>query len=270
MNEKVLIQLAESLAQEHSRQGGGGDPVRAFNDYDVIYIEDDFDDDFEGLLRYKDSEFQVFVNTGCQHSRTVGRKYFTAAHELGHFTIPQHREDIRNGTGLHKSVTGFESKLPMEREADIFASHFLIPSNVLINHCGTGAWGAKEILDVAAYFQTSVTCAALRCQTTLPGNSTLIAWTPQKVRWQRMNRDLWFELPARTIRTFDQLLKGSATERLLNGEKAGVMGYLQAGTTRSSWFPRIAPWSSTNDLLIEEAIPLGQYGVLTLLRPDIY
>jgi len=267
MNDAHIIHLAESLAKEHFGAYGGGDPIKAFNDYDVIYVEDDFGEDFEGLLYYKDNLFGALVNTGHDHSRSIGRRRFTGAHEYAHYSIAAHREAIRSGTGMHKSISGFESRLPMEREADIFASHFLLPTKKLVKFCGKGSWGAKEILDVADSFQTSITCSALRCQAALAGNSTLIMWTPDKVRWQRMDRDWWFELPARTIRTVDKLLKGSATERALNGEDPGENRFLQAGTTRASWFPRIAPWSKINDILIEEAIPLGQYGVLTILRP---
>ena len=268
--DQTIIHLAEALAGEYFFNRSNVDPYEVFDDYEVICIEDDFGDDFEGLIRFKDGEYQVFVNRGHLSSRTVGRKRFTAAHELGHCMIAEHRSAIRSGNGVHKSISGFESKLPMEREADIFASHFLIPSNKLLKFCGKGIWGATEILDVAEHFKTSVTCAALRCQSTLPGHSTLVLWTKEKVRWQRMDRDWWFELPAKTIRTADKLIVGSATERVLNGEELNGAEYLQAGTTRSTWFPRIAKWSGENDLLIEEAIPLGSYGVLTLLRPDSF
>jgi len=267
MNEDI-IKLAENLAETHKDLGGGGDPHIGFKDYEVDLVEDDFDDAFEGLLRYQDSEFQVFINTGHDHSRTIGRRRFTTAHEFGHFNIKSHRDSIRSGKGTHFSKTGFQSREPMEREADIFAAHFLVPTMILQKRYMSIGWGAKEILDVHKHFQTSVTCAALRCQAALPGNSTLILWGKTEVRWQRMNNDWWFELPARSIRNCDLLAKGSATEKVLNGASIPEEGYLMTGTTRAHWFPRIAPWSCKNDILIEEAISLGEYGVLTILRPD--
>jgi Zn-dependent peptidase ImmA (M78 family) len=267
MNYERIIELAESLAEEHCMKRGG-DPHIAFRDYEVMVVEDDFGNDFEGLIRFKDNEYQVFVNSGHNAARTIGRRRFTAAHELGHFSISEHRDAIRTGSGVHKSKTGFATNEPMEREADIFASHFMIPSKILLKHHSNEKWGADVILNIANLFETSITCAALRCQYTLPGNSTLILWNSDNVRWQRMNKDWWFQLPSRTIRNSDQLAKGSATEVLLNGGNIPECGYLRRGTTRSAWFPRVAPWTSINDVLIEDAIPLGSYGVLTLLRPD--
>jgi len=267
MNENI-IQLAENLAEAHKGLGGGGDPHIGFRDYEVDVVEDDFDDAFEGLLRYKDGSFQAFINTGHDRSRTKGRRRYTAAHEFGHFSIKSHRDSIRSGKGTHFSKTGFQSREPMEREADIFAAHFLVPTKVLQKRYKTTDWGAKEILDVHKDFQTSITCAALRCQAALPGNSSLILWGKTEVRWQRMDNDWWFDLPARSIRNSELLAKGSATEKVLNGAPIAEDGYLMTGTTRAHWFPRIAPWSSKNDILVEEAVSLGEYGVLTILRPD--
>lgn len=264
-----IIDLAEELASQHRGQGGGGDPKAAFADYEVPVAQADFGDAFEGLLRFENGEYQVFINTGDESDpRTIGRQNFTAGHEFGHYSIPKHRTAIRKGNGAHKDITGFASSEPMEREADIFAAHFLIPTKELQRRYRLPSWGAREILDAAKHFGTSITCAALRCQASLPGDSSLILWGPNNVRWQRMNRDWWFQLPARSIRNTDQLAKGSATEQLLSGAEIPDCGYVSRGTTRSAWFTRILPWSNNNTILIEEAIPLGAYGTLTLLRPD--
>ncbi|MBR9871480.1 MAG: ImmA/IrrE family metallo-endopeptidase [Gammaproteobacteria bacterium] len=269
MNSDPIIELAEGLADAHRGNGGGGDPIVGFRDYEVIVAHGDFGDDFEGLLRFRDGEFQAFVNSGSDSDpRTAGRQNFTAAHEFGHYSIQAHRDAIRSGKGCHKDVTGFMSREPMEREADIFAAHFLMPTRELQKRYRAPQWGAKEILDAAGYFGTSITCAALRCQAAMPGDSTLVLWGPKYVQWQRMNRDWWFELPVRSIRNADQLAQGSATEQLMAGADIPECGFITTGTTRSAWFRRVSSWSSNNSILIEQAIPLGSYGVLTLLRPD--
>lgn len=270
MEAEQIAELAEHLASaHHNKSGGGGDPLCAFNDYDVPVIHGDFADAFEGLLRFADGEFQVFINTGQERHRSDGRRRFTAAHELGHYSLPAHREGIRSGKLVHKSKTGFESRELIEREADIFASHFLMPTAELRKRYPHRDWGAKEILNAHRHFDTSVTSAALRCQSSLNGNSTVIYWRDGKVAWQRMNRDWFFELPARSIRSADFLPTGSATELALRGAAhVPECGYTTTGTTRSRWFRRVADWSTDNDILIEEAIWLGSFGVLTILRPD--
>lgn len=264
-----IIALAEALAEDHRETYGGGDPHKGFRDYQVVVAEQDFGDAFEGLLRYRDDEYQVFINCGSEvMPRTIGRKRYTAAHEFGHYSIRAHREAIRMGHGLHKDGTGFASSAPMEREADVFAAHFLVPTAKLKKRYRQDNWGAKEILDAAQFFGSSITCAALRCQASLAGNSTLIYWGPTHVRWQRMNSDWWFELPAKSVRNADQLIKGSATEEILNGAPMPACGYISRGTTRSAWFKRVSSWSNSNSILVEEVISLGSYGHLTLLRPD--
>jgi len=264
-----IIELAEGLADQHKGLSGGGDPFIAFNDYEVPVAQDNFGNAFEGALRFHGDEFQVFVNTGnLNDPRTSGRRHFTGAHEFGHYSIKEHRKAIISGDGFHKDVTGFASKNPMEREADIFASHFLVPTKTLKKRCRNDDWGAAEILDVATHFGTSITCAALRCQSSLSGNSTLILWGPTHVRWQRMNHDWWFQLPARSIRNINELISGSATEELMNGAEVPECGFFSRGTTRSAWFKRVADWSAKNTILIEHVIPLGAYGYLTILRPD--
>lgn len=268
MDVDAIVQLAENLSgQYRAARGAGGDPEVAFNDCEVPLAEGDFGSAFEGLLRFESGEFQVFINS-VSGRVSDGRRRFTIAHELGHYSIQAHRDGIRSGQLVHRSETGFHSIKRIEREADIFAAHFLIPTAELKARFRGRAWGAADILEVHRHFRTSVECAALRCQAALPGNSTLIRWEEGRVSWQRMNRDWWFDLPAKSIRTASRLARGSATDRLLRGVEVSENGYLSNGTTRSQWFPRVADWSNDNDVLIEEAISLGSFGVLTLLRPD--
>lgn len=270
MNAEEIIELAENLStQHHNSIGGGGDPYAAFSDYEVVVAEDDFAGSFEGLLRYHDGEFQTFIDTSHERNKNLGRRRFTVAHEFGHFSIPAHRHGIRHGHLLHRSQVGFESRERIEREADIFAAYFLIPTDELRKLCENGDWGAKEILKAARHFNSSITAAALRCQASLGGYSTLILWQGETVVWQRTNRDWWFELPARAIRCANRLARDSATDLLVRqNATAPESGFLSNGTTRSQWFPRVADWSRDNAILVEYAIPLGSFGVLTLLRPD--
>ncbi|ACV25473.1 ImmA/IrrE family metallo-endopeptidase [Kangiella koreensis] len=269
INPEHIIEFAEGLAEQHKGKSGGGDPFIAFNDYEVPVAQANFNDAFEGLLRFHDEEFQVFINTGSAGvPRTIGRCRFTGAHEFGHFSISEHRNAIMLGDGFHKDITGFSSRNPMEREADIFAAHFLVPTKALQKRYRNQDWGAKEIIDAARHFETSITCAALRCQSSLPGNSALVLWGPTHVRWQKMDYNWWFELPAKSIKNADELIPGSATEELLRGGVVPECGYLSRGTTRSAWFKRVANWSARNTILLEQAIPLGDYGCLTILRPD--
>lgn len=44
--------------------------------------------------------------------------------------------------------------------------------------------------------------------------------------------------------------------------------FFRNGTTASAWFPFIQPGTTLDVILIEEAMPIGKYGVLTVLYPE--
>ncbi|MFW6146033.1 MAG: glycoside hydrolase family 3 N-terminal domain-containing protein [Planctomycetota bacterium] len=56
------------------------------------------------------------------------------------------------------------------------------------------------------------------------------------------------------------------TRRALAGEDPPAEGWFTAGATASTWFPGVAPGDRRDLLLIEQAIGLGRFGVLTSLR----
>lgn len=264
METEQIIDMAEAMADIHRGRYLGGDPLTAFKDLGVSFVQRDFPDPFDGLLRYKRGSFEVFVNT--DHARTSGRRRFTAGHELGHFSLPLHRKGILQGTLLHQSSTGFQSEKQYEYEADIFASHFLMPTAEVDSCVRKKDWGAEEILSVSQGFGSSIISAAIRCQQVLAGDSTLIFWKDGDYGWS-WSGGSWGKTPFRSIRSTEELARGSATEQVLHGNMESGK-YLECGSTRSFWSRRVAHWSSNNDILIEYAISLGQYGVLTLLRPD--
>lgn len=264
MKIEQIVVMAEEMAQIHRGQYGGGDPQQAFADFGIQYTECHFPDAFDGLLRYKNGAFQVFVNTS--HARTPGRQRFTGGHELAHYALSHHNRGIKGGTLLHPSETGFRSDKQFEYEADVFSAHYLMPTAELLRTVRTKHWGAEEVLAVAEKFGSSVTSAALRCQKVLPGDSTLILWKNGEYSWS-WSGGKWAETPSAPIRSVNQLVRDSATARAL-AAGTELREYFRSATTRSFWSKRIAHWSSQNDILIEYAISLGQYGVLTLLRPD--
>ena len=92
----------------------------------------------------------------------AGRTRFSIGHELGHYFIPWHYEMLLSGK-MHNSLSGFICEDQLEREADEFASILLIPTTSLIQRLNQeGFMTLQKILDLAIYFQTSATCAAIR------------------------------------------------------------------------------------------------------------
>lgn len=127
-----------------------------------IHIEakDEADAGVSGmLLRYGD-HFAIVYAT---HIRSPGFRRFSIAHELGHYLLEGHAEQLfPDGDGAHISHAGFTSSDRLEREADHFASGLLMPDGpfrALLRRCSEGLMGIEELAEKC---QTSLTATAIR------------------------------------------------------------------------------------------------------------
>lgn len=271
INLEDIILQAENLAAEYPARQGGGDPIAAFHGEGIKYIESNFGaTKFEGASRYRHQKnrFEVFINTDID--ATVERGLFTRAHEAAHVQLKPHRDMLKREV-IHKSSPEFNKDSQIEREADLFAGYFLAPTKRVKKIAGGGYWTADAIMEVAHVLECSLLCAAMRCQQSLNGESALIKWNPDgTAQWQKVANSWWQQLPSKSIRHQEQLVEGSATELLLKGSDTDKTGYICRGNTMGHLFPRhLIRFGIGNDQLVREyAIPLGAYGVLTLVRPD--
>lgn len=270
---ETIARQAEFLATEYSTNRGSGDPIIAFQEEGIKYKERGFGtSNFEGVSRYRreKNRFEVFINTDIE--TTTERRHFTRSHELAHVQLSQHRNMLKEVI-THRSSPEFNKDTDIEREADLFAGHFLAPTKRVKKISGSGDWTAETILDVANQLECSRLCAAIRCQEVLKGISALIKWNLHgTAQWQKMENNWWEQLPSKSIQHKQDLVRGSATELLLNGTDPGQQGYIIRGNTMGNLFPRHRfRFGIGNDQLVREyAIPLGIYGVLTLIIPDSY
>ena len=266
----TIAKQAELLASEYMAQHGGGDPITAFKEEGVRYAEGCFGaDTFEGASRYRaeKNRFEVFINQ--EIDVTSERRQFTRAHELAHVQLATHRAMLQR-MQTHRSSPEFNQDSDIEREADLFAGHFLAPTRRVKKIAGSGYWTAGSVLSVARQLHCSVLCAAIRCQQSLNGESALIKWnTDGTAQWQKMDSAWWEQLPARSVRHQDSLVRDSATDLLLRGQDPAGDGFIMRGNTMGHLFRRHHfKFGIGNDQLVKEyAIPLGDYGVLTIVRP---
>ncbi|MCM8921427.1 MAG: ImmA/IrrE family metallo-endopeptidase [Candidatus Thiodiazotropha sp.] len=261
-----IIEMAENLAGVHrGKEFMGGDPYVAFQESEVPVHELEFQELFDGMLRYERGRFHTFINTGKGCS--PGRQRFTTGHEFGHYTIEHHREGVRTGTMLHPSVTGFKSKQAYEREADTFAAHFLMPTQELLRYCrrSKSDWGAEQILEVSDTFGTSLASSARRCVEVLPGDSLLYVWSGSNVHWVIGGGEWKKHERARRVKSHTDLVPDSATSRVLVNPIAGAP--IKKGSTLGRWSTSVWPDTDRDPLVLEYAIPRGRFGPMTLLRP---
>lgn len=122
---------------------------------------------FDGRLEYHPTKgrFLCFYNTKYDRPGEAGhapRTRFSLAHELGHYFIESHHEYLRSGGKSHPSRSEFVASPLIERQADCFAAHLLMPDRLVKPIVNQEELSIELIRVIAATFQTSFVSAALR------------------------------------------------------------------------------------------------------------
>lgn len=115
-------------------------------------------DSFEGLMARKagSQEWRIGVNTNIIYEP---RRNFTFAHEIGHFIGHRYEQDVFQCTfdNLNNfQVAGFE------QEANEFASHVLMPADIMREFDTQREFGHAAVSDLALLFGVSRAAAAYR------------------------------------------------------------------------------------------------------------
>ena len=157
-----IADLAEGIWQDYSGER------QVFLDgiadeFDVSLSYGHYGDAFDGLLEHKSGSFHIYCNLTRVHDQNAPRARFTVAHELGHYFIDEHRNALAAGKPPHSSFPERLSDNPVEQEANLFASHLLMPTVEFQTALTGSARGAAQgIVDIAGNFAVSIQSAALR------------------------------------------------------------------------------------------------------------
>jgi len=193
-----------------------------------------------------------------------GFENFSVGHELGHWFLPGHPEEIIKAGGAHMSRANFTQNTSIELEADHFASGLLLPSHLTRNLLSNNQIGLDGILKLAETAHCSITAAAIRAAEcgsypmaiiVSKGNEVAYAFTSES--FKNLGKLAFLRKGAR--------LPPGATQRF-NANAANVLraGRTVGETDLATWFDgpgRIA--------LDEEVIGLGKYGyTLTVLSSE--
>ncbi len=261
-----IIDLAETVSSE-CNQEGRIDPVQIIQENKIGYCYGRYKHHFDGMLVYFEGKFFIYCNLDKVVSKGSPRARFTLCHELGHFFIDEHRRVLIRGKNLHHpSQCDFSSKLLVEQEADLFASYLLMPSFAFDNLVKRkkASKGIEEILFLKSHFQTSITSTALRYVKSNVFPSAMFIWdTDRSLKWH-WKSDLFFSnYLGKPVDNCQPLGKSSATVRAFSNDDVQV-----SGSTVSTFFGNIQANDRRNCILVEEALRLGEFGVLTLVYPD--
>lgn len=97
----------------------------------------------------------IILNT----ERPLGMQRFTAAHELGHLILkhdPHADDDGILRRGPIAEVRSFKLVPPEEREADAFASYFLLPPHLIAAQMEIQGWGPAHFCSPEVVYQASL------------------------------------------------------------------------------------------------------------------
>lgn len=190
---------------------------------------------------------------------------FTLGHELGHYFLSGHPEQIISDGGMHLSRGGaFEyKKTNIEREADYFSANFLMPSSITKKFLDSESVGLEGILKLHQIAITSITSSAIRTVQCDPYPVAIVlVGSGGEVKYSYRSSSFTSSVPGRTISKNSGIPIESAAFRIAQdattpaGERA-----LEQSNSRV-WF------GQGNKRLEVETIHLGKHGTLVVLSGE--
>ncbi len=193
-----------------------------------------------------------------------GFENFCVAHELGHWFLPGHPEEIMKAGAAHMSRASFTQNTSIELEADHFASGLLLPSHLTRRFLSDNQVGLDGIIKLAEAAHCSVTAAAIRAAECSSYPMAIIVSKGPEIAYA-FTSDSFKQLGKLAFLRKGTPLPIGAT-RQFNTNPASVLHdeRMLEETDLSAWFD--VPGKV---MLDEEIIGLGRYGyTLTVLTSE--
>ncbi|MBT3379416.1 MAG: ImmA/IrrE family metallo-endopeptidase [Lentisphaerae bacterium] len=264
-----LAALAEEVSQTHCPTGLV-DPRLIADAKRITYSFGAYGDAFDGMLEYRSGRFHIYCNLVRLGAEDSPRARFTMAHELGHYFIDEHRNAlVSQRVGPHPSLCDFESSLLAEEETDHFAANLLMPERRFRRAVAGASRGLEGILALSRGFGTSITSCAVRCASVNAFPCAFVKWNWKRHGWRCFSRSMLRGRFRRIYKTPGRHPLDSPTRLALAQKEPPEGGFFRGGTLASMWFPYVKPDDPLDVILVEEAIPLGRYGALTVLYPPL-
>ena len=263
-----IADLAQAVADEHCPSNSVDPQVIACANR-ITTSFGPYGTAFDGMLEHRAGRFHIFCNLERARRADAPRARFTLAHELGHYYLDEHRNVLAAGRACaHRSQCQYESSNLAEQEADHFASNLLMPPARFLARARSIRPGFEGIVSLAQHFQTSITSTTIRYAASDIAPCAVVKWSWRGYAWKWLSSETFRARFRKTIETTDDVPPDSPTGRALARETPPDPGFFQAGTTASAWFPHVAQGQLRDVLFIEQAMPLGRFGVLTFLYPE--
>ncbi len=242
------------------------DPAAVAEANGITLSFNDYGDAFDALLEHQAGRFHIYCNTTRTGPADGPRARFSLAHELGHYYLDAHRMALV-AASAHGSDCQYESALLVEREADLFAANLLMPADQYSKRARQAPPGLEGVRSLADRFGVSLTAAAIRTAQLETWPCAVIKWDHTGRAWKHVSTSLFAVRLGDTVLSSGQLPDGSPTRQALSGDDPGPHGFFQAGTVGSAWFPAVGAGDFRDMVFLEQAVSLGRWGALTILRP---
>ncbi|MFN0157047.1 MAG: ImmA/IrrE family metallo-endopeptidase [Bacteroidota bacterium] len=266
--EGEIIDLAEAVAEEYAPDGRLN-PVSIVEENGITLSFNGYGNSFDGMLEHRRGRFHIYCNIDRVEQIDSSRARFTLGHEIGHYFIDEHRNALASGKApAHGSRCEYESDLLVEAEADLFASHLLMPSRQFLKLAHSSPIGLGGILHLSGKFAASVTSTAIRYVRSDLVPCAVLKWADQGLQWKWLSTETFRARFRKTVDRVDQLPWDCPTRKALTRTESPKMGFFEAGTTAAAWFPFVDHYHFRNIIFIEQAVSLGRFGVLTFLYPE--
>lgn len=266
----MIRSLAEGLAELYCPTGRI-DPHKLLEGAKITVSFNRYGNTFDGALEHKSGRFHVYCNLDRVRNRNTARARFTLSHELGHYHLDEHRTALERGLApMHGSIANRpDSEIVVEQEADLFASHLLLPRKrcqEFLHKLPNQVTGLYRILAVADEFDVSAQATAIRFCQDIPNICGIVMWRAEDPAWSYLAPS-WDALGySRPRRDRGVIHAGSATAAAHDDLSLGRFSKVHHNiTTASFWFSNVSSGGARDSILVEQAVKLGSFGVLTLL-----
>lgn len=205
------------------------------------------------LIKHEDDFYILY----SQEINNTGFQRFSIAHELGHYFLPGHIDQILVD-GQHVSHAGSFSQDQYEKEADLFAAAIMMPKKQFCEAIKKYDEGMLAIIALQDEFQASLTSTAIRYAKNVDYPLSIVVSSNDKVDFCFMSEQ-FKDLPIKTW-----LKKGASLPYTLTTTASQSNEDIQEDeSTLEDWFDGDSRYK-----LKEEVLFLGSFGkfltVLTL------
>ena len=146
----------------------------------------DLDGEFEGGLFIEEDLTAIIYNDNIEED---GRKNFTIAHELGHFSLHKNRRELRCTFDDLNNFSGKTHPEGIEQEANSFAANLLMPADDFRSRVNETSLNLSTIGKLAdERYGTTLTAAALRAKDLCAKRCAVVMLSGNRIKWwQRSN-----------------------------------------------------------------------------------